>query len=834
MKAIVLAGGVGSRLRPITIERPKPMITIVNKPTLAHILDLLKRNGITEVIITVQYQAGIIQDYFNDGSNLGMNITYYVEDDPLGTAGGVKGAQWLLDDTFLVISGDAITDFSLKEVIAYHYKKRAKATITLHRVPDPLEFGVIVTNGEGYITQILEKPTWGEVISDTVNTGIYILEPDVLDLIPENQPYDFSMQLFPQMLAAGLPLAGYIAEGYWCDIGNISSLREATAALLEGRIANITLGRHIGGNIWVGDDVKIAPSATLLGPIYLGHSVKIKDSAVIRGPTVIRDYTIVEERAQIDRSIVWRNCYIGKGVELRGATVLRHCSLKAKSVVYEGAVVGDGCIVGEGAVIHPNVKIWSGKEIEPGATIKNSVIWGSQGRRVLFGRYGVTGMVNVDFTPEFSAKLGAAFATSLPKGALVTFNRDPHRSPRMLKRAAVAGLPSAGIRVADLGVQPMPVARYYTRVSDASAGMHMRLSPFDPMVVNTRFMDANGLNIDKDAQRKIERFFFREDFRRVYMDEIGTIDYATAVRETYSDGFLQAIDVAAIRRAGFHIVVDYASAPTIYLLPFILSRLGVNVVALNAGLDEEKMSVPYETFRDALKRLQVISQALSANLGVRVDVGGETIFVVDDAGRALSGIDLTAALVELMFSSEPGGSIVLPISLPHIFERIAARFEGHIMRTTVDVQGLMQASLSSGVVMAADGKGNFIFPRFHPGVDGLMAVAKLLELLATQKRMLTDVVSELPAYHLAQAKVYCMWEDKGKIMRQLNQRFEGQLISAVEGLKIMLNDHEWLLILPNQDQPQIEIIAEADTQEGADRIVEEYVQLIRSLQPRTM
>ncbi|MFQ5578686.1 MAG: sugar phosphate nucleotidyltransferase, partial [Anaerolineae bacterium] len=556
-----MAGGAGSRLRPITIERPKPMITVVNKPAIAHILNLLKQNGITETVITVQYMANIIQDYFGDGSNLGMKITYCVEEDPLGTAGGVKHVQSLLDDTFVVVSGDAITDFNLQDIVRFHRQKQAKATITLYRVPDPLEFGVIVTNAQGYITQFLEKPTWGEVISDTVNTGIYVLEPEILDHIPDNQPFDFSNDLFPKLLARQTPLAGYVAGGYWCDIGSVSSLRQATADMLEGKVSNIALGTHIGGNIWVGGEVDIAPTATLLGPIYLGKSVRIKDNAVIRGPTIVRDYSIVEERAQIDRSIVWRNCYIGKGVELRGAVVLRHCSLKSKSVVYEGAVIGDGSIIGEGAVIHPNVKVWAGKEIEPGATIKNSVIWGSQGRRVLFGRHGVAGMVNVDFSPEFSAKLGAAFGATLPKGSLVTFNRDPHRSPRMLKRAAIAGLPSAGVQVADIGVQPIPVARYFTRVSAAVGGIYVRLSPFDQMVVNMRFLDERGLNISKEAERKIERVFFREDFRRVFMDEIGTINNASQVLETYTQGFLKVVNAGAIQAANFNLVIDYASSP---------------------------------------------------------------------------------------------------------------------------------------------------------------------------------------------------------------------------------------------------------------------------------
>jgi len=833
MKAVVMAGGSGSRLRPLTIERPKPMIPVVNKSTLGHILNLLKINGITDVIITVQYLASIIQDYYGDGSNLGMNLTYYEEEEPMGTAGGVKNIQPLLDDTFIVVSGDAITDFDLRKIQEFHRQQQAGVTITLYRVPDPLEYGVIVTNSEGYITQLLEKPTWGEVISDTVNTGIYLLEPDILDFIPPGQPYDFSTQLFPKLLAEKVPMAGYVAEGYWCDIGNLSFLHTATVDMLEGKVQYVNLGTHLGGNIWAGGDVEIAPTATLLGPIYLGKSVRIKEGAIIKGPTVIRGYTIVEEHAQVDRSIIWRNCYIGKGVELRGALVLKHCSLKSKSVVYEGAVIGDGSIIGEGAVIHPNVKIWSGKEIEPGATVKDSVIWGSQGRRVLFGQYGVTGTVNVDFTPEFSAKLGTAFGATLPKGSTVIFNRDPHRAPRMLKRAAIAGLPSAGVKVADLGVQPTPVARYFIKISGAAGGMHVRLSPFDPMVVDIRILDEQGLNISKEAERNIERTFFREDFRRVYMDEIGTIGYASRVEETYIEGFLKSIDVKAIQDAKFNLVVDYASAPTATILPGILTELECNVVALNATLDETQMSIPYEAFQNALRRLQIISQALGANLGVRIDVGGETIFVVDDSGRSLSGIDLCAAMVELVLTAHPGGAVAISNSMPHIFERIADKHGGKVIRSKVNSQAVKE-NLANDVIFAGDGQGKFIFPEFQQGVDGLMAVAKLLECLATQNRQLSDVVSRLPPYYLAQAKVYCMWEAKGSVMRQLSQQAEGQTANTVEGLKITVSDREWALILPCQDQPHIEVIAEAASQATADGIVEEYSQLIKEFQAGSM
>jgi mannose-1-phosphate guanylyltransferase/phosphomannomutase len=831
MKAVVMAGGTGSRLRPITIERPKPMITIVNKPVIGHILSLLKHHGITDVTITVQYLSKMIQDYFGDGSSLGMKITYCIEDEPLGTAGGVKNVQNLIDDTFLVLMGDALIDFDLNQIIAFHKQKQAIATITLCHVPDPLEFGVIITNNEGYVSQFLEKPTWGEVFSDTVNTGIYVLEPEIFDWIPENEPYDFSHQLFPKLLTADKPIAGYVAEGYWCDIGNISTLRQATADLLEGKAKGIDLGTHIGGNIWVGGDVEISPKATLFGPIFLGNSVKIKDEAVIHGPTVVRDYTVIDERAQIDRSIIWRNCYIGKGVELRGAMVLRHCNLKAKSVVYEGVVIGDGTIVGEGAVIHPNVKIWAAKNIEPGAIVKNSVIWGSQGRRILFGRQGVTGMINIDLTPEFSAKLGAAFGSIFPKGSLVFFNRDPHPGPRMLKRGAISGLPSAGIRVLDLAEQPIPVARYFTRVSDVQACVHVCLSQFDKRVVNILFFDERGLNISKDMERQIERVFFREDFRRVYTDEIGTIGYASGVVETYMKGFLQAIDVEAIRRANFNLVVDYASGPTVRFLPQILTELGCSVVALNADQNPAKMITSFDAHEAALDRLRVITKALEPTFGVRIDVAGEYISAVDDRGNNINHIDLCAAMAELALSADPGKAIAISANLPYTFEAIAARHGGRVIRSKVDAYALMEASLEKDIVMAGGSKGNFIFPSFQPSYDGMMAIAKLLEFLVLQNRRFSDVLADLPPYYLARSQVYCLWETKGVVLRKLREQFEGQLTKSVEGLRIVLDEQEWVLILPSPDEPYINIIAEASSQTNADKLVQTYAKLVKDLQP---
>jgi mannose-1-phosphate guanylyltransferase/phosphomannomutase len=830
MKAVVMAGGAGSRLRPLTINRPKPMVPMVHKPVIGHILDLLKRHGITEVVITLQFMPEAIQDYFGDGKSLGMTIHYSIEETPLGTAGSVKQAEHLLDDTFIVISGDAVTDFDLTAIIEYHRAKQAKATLVLYHVPNPLEYGVVIVDEQGRIQQFLEKPSWGEVISDTANTGIYVLEPEVLRYFEPETPFDFSKDLFPIMLAKGDPMYGYVSEGYWCDVGNLAEYMRATADILLQRVKVEPIGEHLGGEVWVGEGVEIAPDAQLYGPVFLGNGVKVKQGVIIHGPTVVRDYTVIDRYAHLDRSIIWRNSYIGESVEIRGAIIARQTSVKRKSVVFEGAVIADSSVVGEGAVIHPGVKIWPGKEVEAGATVNTSIIWGAQGRHVLFGRYGVTGLVNVDLTPELAARLGATFGATLPKGSVVTINRDPHRSPRMLKRGIISGLPSSGVSVLDLRELPIPVARYYTRYSPAAGGVHVRLSPYDNRVVDIKFFDQNGQDLGRDEERSMERVFFREDWRRVYLDEIGTIDYADHVIEQYTAAFMAATDAEAIRAANPYIAVDFANAPTSRVLAPILTRLKCQVVALNEAVDENKMSIPTQEFQSSLQQLAKICEALRPAMGVRLDVGGERVFVADGAGQVVKGTALAAALAMMALRAHDGGIIAVPVSMPAVFDKLAAQYGGSVIRTRMTMRGLMEAANKPGVILAADGNGSFMWPQFQPVVDGMMTVAKLLEFVTVQQTDLAQVIAGLPTYHVAQGSVTCPWESKGVVMRLLNQQYKGRLGAQIDGVRINLSDDEWVLVLPDPDQPLFHIFAEAASDEQSEGIVSRYQRIVEGFQ----
>jgi mannose-1-phosphate guanylyltransferase/phosphomannomutase len=810
MKVVVMAGGAGSRLRPLTIHRPKPMVPIINKPVMSHILELLKRHGATDVVITIQYLADFIQKFFGDGSNIGLRIHYSIEDTPLGTAGSVKNAQKFLDETFMVISGDALTNFNLTKVLEYHKQKKSIATIALYCVSDPVDYGVIILNSEQQIVRFQEKPGRGSVMSDYVNTGIYVLEPEVLDLFEANITFDFANDLFPLLQEKGHPIYGYISDGYWCDIGNISEYMRATNDALEGKVTGLDIGYHLRDDVWVGRDVDIAPDAHLEGPIYLGNSVQIRSGAIIRGPVVIRDYSVIDNDAQVERSILWRNCYIGERVQVSGAIVLRQCSIKSRAMIFEGAVIGDNTIIGSRAVIHSNVKIWPNKEVEPRATVNRSIIWGAQGRRDLFGRDGVSGMVNVDLTPEFSAKLGAAFGGTLPKGSLVTINRDIHRSSRMIKRAIISGLPSAGINVWDLESQPIPIARYYTGQCEAVGGIHVQLSPHDQRVVDIHFMDSKGLDLTESRQRNLERVFFREDFRRVYLDDTGSIEYVQHAAERYTTDFLKHLNTKAIRERGFKIVVDFANAPAAHILPPILDALNCNIVALNANIDDTKILFKKSDFQNSLRQMQLITSALSSQLGILLDPGGEQIFIADDRGYLLEGITACAAMTELVLRDAPGSAVAVPVNLPNMFEQIAERHNGRIIRTEIDPGMLIRAARSHNVIMAGNGQGNFIFSDFQLAFDGLISLAKLLEFLATQSVSLGQIVSGLPTFHIAHRQVPCAWEAKATVMRLINERFQDHKNQILNGLKIKLDKSKWVLIMLDPAQFYFFITTEAE------------------------
>lgn len=370
MKAVIMAGGKGTRLRPLTSNQPKPMILIANKPCMEHIVNLLKHHGIDEIVATLGFMPEVIQDYFGDGSKWDVEIDHSIEEEPMGTAGSVKLAEEHLTERFVVVSGDALTDADLSKAVEFHEKSGSEATLVLQQVDDPSEFGIVVVDDDGRVERFLEKPDPGEVFSYTANTGIYVLEPGILEDIPAGEEYDFADDLFPKLLNEGRAVYGYVTEKpYWEDIGNIDQYLGAQRAVLGGEVKGIEFpGEHLEGDIYQGDNVEAAEN-TLLGPVVVGDGVRIAPGAQVGPYTVLGSNVSVESGAKVVGSTVAEDSVIGEDADLESALVGRSCRVGANVRLFEVSALGDNVDVGDGAKIGAEVSIFPDKSVEKETTV---------------------------------------------------------------------------------------------------------------------------------------------------------------------------------------------------------------------------------------------------------------------------------------------------------------------------------------------------------------------------------------------------------------------------------------------------------------------------------
>lgn len=829
MKAVVMAGGEGTRLRPLTSNQPKPMVPIFNQPIMEYIIKLLKEQGITDIVGTLQFLPQMIKNYFGDGSDLGVNLSYAIEQSPLGTAGSVKNAEAYLQETFIVISGDALTDFDLNAIIKFHKQKHSMVTIALKRVENPLEFGVVITDEEGQIERFLEKPTWGEVFSDTINTGIYVLEPEIFDYIPSDKMVDFSKDVFPQVLADGKPLFGFVTNGYWCDIGNYEQYMTAHQDIMQGKAKISPPGIKMREDVWIGEGAYIHPSVDISGPVVIGQYARIEEGSELREYSVVGNNVVIGPEGHTHRAIIWDNTYVGSQTNLHGCVVGRSCDIKHGVRIEQGVVVGDECILGENSIINHDVKIYPFKSVDAGATVNTSIIWETKGMRSLFGKEGVSGLVGIDLTPDRALHLAMAYGSSLKKESEVMLSSDISRASRMIKRAMISGLNSTGVNCRDLRASPASINRFNTRVSRCVGGIHVRVSPFDPQSLQINFFDANGMDINEGEQRNIERYYYRGDYRRVYYRDIGQIIFPARSREHYIDGLLKTTSPKLASNRHFKVIVDYTFGSASLIMPAFIAKLGCDIVALNAVNDEDRLTISMEAMDMAMAGLAQTVKVFKADLGIMIDSASEKIYLVDDEGNRISANKALLLLIMLMAKHEAvKGRIAVPITVSRQAEEIAGAYGRVVLRTKSNLRAMMEAAHRKDVMFVGDEGGGYIFPKFLPAHDALMTFCKLLELLAKEDRPLSRIVAELPEVSLAQKNTFCPWEQKGLVMRKLIERAKGKPVELVDGVKIF-TDNSWVLVLPDQDEPVFRVYSEAPEPKRAENYVDQEIKYINSI-----
>jgi Nucleoside-diphosphate-sugar pyrophosphorylase involved in lipopolysaccharide biosynthesis/translation initiation factor 2B, gamma/epsilon subunits (eIF-2Bgamma/eIF-2Bepsilon) len=829
MKAVIMAGGKGTRLKPLTCYKPKPMTPIANRPMMEHIINLLKLHNFTEIMATLFYLPQRIEDYFGDGQQFGIQLKYLIEETPLGTAGSIRIGADDLSETFLVISGDALTDIDLTAAIKFHHAKGAIATLILTKVDNPLEYGMVIVDQEGKVKRFMEKPGWGEVFSDTINTGIYILEPGIFNYFQKGQVFDFSKDLFPLLQASGEPLYGYVAAGYWSDIGNLEQYRQAHMDVMAGKVKVKPVGKEIMPGVWAGEGVKIDPEAILSGPVILGNHVTIAGQCRIGEFSVIGDYGVIQNGCQLEHSILWERCYAGTNSEVYGAVIGKNGLLKGRNTVYEGAVLGENVILRTRSVVKAGVKVWPDKIIDSGTTLNDSLIWAQKSSRNLFGNSGISGTVNREITPEFMVKLGAVFGAQLKPDAKMVVSSDNYRAARVLKRALVAGVLASGVHVYDLGTMSTSVTRYAISLLGVQGGVYLKMSSQQTDGVMVEFFDRSGLYIDKNSERALENAYFCEDFPRADANSMGELAFVPQLMEPYLRGLLDPELKDLLAKQHFKIIARYDSGSISFMLPGLFEQLSCQVIAVDnkAGNLPGYSQPRLRTLKELAAEVSLVAdkiKASGADLGIVVGNDTEKLILLDDRGELLKDEQLTALLAFLVLKYKPQATMAVQVTASHFIEELAREFHGRIIRTKANPRSMMEKVAQERLFPSADGTSSY-----QPEFDALFCLVKVLELLARERLSLSEAKLLIPKVERGYQEAECPWEEKGRVMRNLFEENKNHPLELTDGLKVF-HEQGWALILPDAEEPVFKIYSEADTAEEADALTQLYMERISELQ----
>jgi mannose-1-phosphate guanylyltransferase/phosphomannomutase len=818
-----MAGGEGTRLRPLTSNQPKPMVMVAGRPCMEHAINLVRDHDITQIVATLAYMPQIIRGYFGEGSHLGVELDYSIEEVPAGTAGSVKLCEHYLDETFVVVSGDALTDIDVSAAVDFHRRSGAAATLALKRVQNPLEFGVVITAEDGRIERFLEKPSWGEVFSDTINTGIYVLEPDVLAQIPMDDPYDFSKDLFPRLLEAGVPLYGFVADGYWQDIGNIVQYQEANRDALDGKVKLDIPGIRLRENVYVGEGSLAENIEHLRGPAVIGNYCAIDPSAQIGRYTVLGNNVIAKEFCETEYCVIDANTYLGPRSQIWGAVIGKNCEVRAHAVISEGAMIGDECSIGAQSTIAPNVRVYPFKRVETGAHVQRSLIWQPRGASTLFsGDGGVTGIVNVDITPETATRLAMAYGTTLGRGDHVVASRDAHPASRMIKRAMMAGLVATGVSIEDLRVAAGAVNRFEVKNTAAGGGLHVQVSARDPELIQITFYESNGVLASEQTRKDVEKYFNRQEVRRALINQLGEITYPPRVNEAYVEQLLRNLDVDSVRAKRFRIAIDYAFSSAALVFPELLRQLRVESFAAHSFMDPDEEAIRTADLPAFTSHSRRLVEAMGADLGVVFDHAAERIILIDEKARQIAPDTTLHLLLRLVARhAGDGGKVLLPANVSRVATEIVEREGLEVLRGRINAAGLMEDAAAEAVVFAGSPDGGFIFPEFIAGYDAVLSLAKVLELLALESKPLSELAAEIPAATLVHERAPVPWSLKGLVMRELSERIREGRVDLADGIRVEHNGG-WAQFVPDPDEPLFHIYAEGATSTQTAEILSRY------------
>lgn len=752
-----MAGGEGTRLRPLTCDIPKPMARLCGRPVMEYILDLLEENGVQDAAVTMRYLPTVISEHFGDKYG-GISLHFVAEDKPLGTAGSVRGAALQTGyagggEDILVVSGDALTDFNLSAAVAFHKKRNAAVTLVVTKVEDPREYGLVRYDAAGKIVSFVEKPGWAQAVTDAANTGIYILSPSVLSDIPDDTAFDFAKDLFPLLLQKGMPLYAYEDKGYWCDIGSLSTYLCCQRDLLEGKLRTVSAPAQ-GIFYKTG---KPEGDYTLIPPVYIGEGVSIGAGAQIGPFAVLDDGCRVGNGAHIRGSVLLGCSYAGDRASLTGSLLCHSASVRRGASLFEGSAVGSGSVVGEFATINPGVKIWPDKQVENNRVLRDNLRDGG-GPSVVFEDAGLTGETGVELTPELCTRVGAAIG-SLARGEKVAVGCGHDGAAAVLKTALVAGVLATGSVVWDFGPCIEPQFDYFVNFGRIHNGVYVSGGPKGCI----RLVCNGGLPATRATERNIEARLAAGDFVRAGWDSIHEATDMSGMRQLYRQ---EIISMAPLGLSGLSVAVRGSDYEPTKLLTSLLATMGC---------------VP------------------EGELRLHLGAGGRKLSVYDpEAGYIWP--EQTLAL-SCMIAFEKGQDVALPYDAPLAIEQFASQYGRKVKRyLNCPADGCDEEArrLASGQLWVR---------------DGLMTAVRILDYMKTRQSSLKEAVARLPSFAVATKTIPCA-VNPGRVLRRLSENAaDGE---NGEGTRIRIQNGS-LLVRPSKRGHSLILTAEAaDTEVAAE------------------
>ncbi len=832
IKAVLMAGGFGTRIQPLTHSLPKPMLPVMNVPMMENVLRQLKAAGIEEVVILLYYKADLIRGYFKDGSDWGVKINYVLPDADYGTAGAVGFAREYLDTTFIIVSGDLVTDFDFAQIIDHHRKRQSRLTITLTSVDNPLQFGVVIVNDEGKIEKFLEKPSWGEVFSDTINTGIYVIEPEILDYIPKAEPFDFAKDLFPLLMRNGIDLMGYSAKGYWRDVGNPDSYREVHRDIFTGEVGFEIPGKRIEypeGTLYLQGEADIDPSVEILDTVVLGDQVKIGKNCRLQNVT-IGNRVKIGAKTRLRNSVLWHDIKIGKKCFFDNAVICNDNRIGDMVTAKAGVILAEGCRIGKLSIFNQDITVWPDKEIEPAAIVSNNIVWGTRYKNAIFRDAIISGKANIEIGCEMSCKIAEAFASILPQRSTIAIGRDFEDSSRMLKRAFDGGVLATGVNLLDLQEIPPSVLRSTVQHrQDLAGGAYFRKSLHDPSSVEILLYTAEGHRLDSATAKSVEKNYFTENFRKVDYKEMGRIDddpqWHQKSCQLYKERIKDLIDHRIIREEEFKVVIDLMFGITKEIFPQLLSELQLNNILLNAYYDRLKLETLPHYIQESKANLSKIVPSLGFRMGVLIYPHGQRLTLVSDDGTVFDRVDALIAVLRLMemdaITSNRSYRVFLPSWAPDMMDQDFP----HLLIDRGRYRDFKREDYSHYDLLATV-DGNFAFTEFAYHRDAIYATLKIMELLSRHKITLTQIEKQIDSFFYERCKIPCPQSKKGKMMRKFLEYAKDKRHSSLDGVKIWEGENDWVLMIPDQYSEDLNLYIQAQERKEGMRIHDKFKALI--------